>query len=140
MADKLNISPLSPVQGVGGSQGPPKTNGTQGAKGEFDRLMTELNSQAATAPKDGLVSSQLKFSQHAIDRMSSRGITFQPNEMKSIEDAVKKAAEKGSKDTLVISGDKALIVSAKNNTVVTVMDKNQMKENVFTNIDSTVLI
>ncbi|MEN0057740.1 MAG: hypothetical protein AAGB31_02805 [Bdellovibrio sp.] len=28
----------------------------------------------------------------------------------------------------------------KNNTVVTVMDKNALKENVFTNIDSTVVI
>ncbi len=60
--------------------------------------------------------------------------------MASIEKAVSRAAEKGSKDTLVLADDKALIVSVKNNTVVTVMDRAAMKENVFTNIDSTVVI
>jgi flagellar operon protein len=72
--------------------------------------------------------------------MHSRGISFAPDEMKNIENAINKAALKGSKDTLVLSADKALIVSVKNGTVVTVMDKTAMKENVFTNIDSTVVI
>jgi flagellar operon protein len=84
--------------------------------------------------------SQLKFSAHAIERMKSRGIHFSPETMKNIEAAVGKAAQKGSKDTLVLTGDSALIVSVKNATVVTVMDKNAMKDNVFTNIDSTVMV
>lgn len=82
----------------------------------------------------------LKFSAHAVDRMKSRGISFAPDMMKGIESAVSRAAAKGSKDTLVLAGDNALIVSVKNNTVVTVMDKNAMRENVFTNIDSTVVV
>ncbi len=82
----------------------------------------------------------LKFSNHAIERMRSRGISFSPEMMKDIEGAVSKAAQKGSKDTLVLAGDSALIVSVKNNTVVTVMDKAAMKDNVFTNIDSTVMV
>lgn len=81
----------------------------------------------------------LKFSAHAVDRMKSRGISFSPNEMKNIENAVARAAQKGSRDTLVLTGDNALIVSVKNNTVVTVMDRTAMRENVFTNIDSTVM-
>lgn len=81
----------------------------------------------------------LKFSAHAVDRMKSRGISFAPDMMKGIENAVSRAASKGSRDTLVLAGDNALIVSVKNNTVVTVMDKNAMRENVFTNIDSTVI-
>jgi flagellar operon protein len=60
--------------------------------------------------------------------------------MARIEGAVQKAAAKGSKDALILSGDKALIVSVKNNTVVTVMDRAAMKDNVFTNIDSTVVL
>lgn len=83
---------------------------------------------------------KLKFSNHAIERMHSRGISFSPDEMKSIENAVAKAAAKGSKDSLILSGDNALIVSVKNSTVVTVMDRAAMKENVFTNIDSTVVL
>jgi flagellar operon protein len=82
----------------------------------------------------------LKFSAHAVDRMKSRGISFSPDAMKGIENAVSRAASKGSRDTLVLTGDNALIVSVKNNTVVTVMDRAAMRENVFTNIDSTVVV
>jgi flagellar operon protein len=82
----------------------------------------------------------LKFSNHAMERVRSRGITFNPEEMKNIDDAVSRAGAKGSKDALILSGDKALIVSVKNKTVVTVMDRAAMKDNVFTNIDSTVVI
>lgn len=82
----------------------------------------------------------LRFSAHAVDRMKSRGISFAPDMMKNIEGAVARAASKGSRDTLVLAGDNALIVSVKNNTVVTVMDRAAMRENVFTNIDSTVVV
>lgn len=82
----------------------------------------------------------LKFSNHAVDRMSQRGISFTADEMTRIEQAARKAAERGSKETLVFAGDAALIVSLKSNTIVTVMDKDNLKENVFTNIDSTVMI
>ncbi len=84
--------------------------------------------------------SSLKFSNHAIERMQTRGISYNPERLQKLDDAIKKAAAKGSKDTLVLMDDSALIVSVKNNTVVTVMDKNSLKENVFTNIDSTVVI
>lgn len=82
----------------------------------------------------------LKFSNHAIERMQSRGISYDPTRLAKLDEAVKKAAAKGSKDTLVLMDDSAAIVSVKNNTVVTVMDKNNLKENVFTNIDSTIVI
>jgi flagellar operon protein len=92
-----------------------------------------LKSSAATA-------STLKFSNHAIERMQMRGIHFDPAKMESIQQAISKAAAKGAKNTLLLTDDSALIVSVKDNTVVTVMDRNAMKENVFTNIDSTVLV
>jgi flagellar operon protein len=60
--------------------------------------------------------------------------------MTKIEGAVNKAAAKGAKDTLLLTDASALIVSVKDKTVVTVMDKAQLKDNVFTNIDSTVMI
>lgn len=99
----------------------------------------DVVSKVATALANVGGTEGLKFSAHAVDRMKSRGISFAPDVMKGIESAVSRAAAKGSKDTLVLTGDNALIVSVKNNTVVTVMDKNAMRENVFTNIDSTVI-
>jgi len=72
--------------------------------------------------------------------MRARGISFSPEKLGQIQDAVGKAAAKGAKETLLLTDSAAMIVSVKDMTVVTVMDKNALKENVFTNIDSTVVI
>ncbi|UOF00868.1 TIGR02530 family flagellar biosynthesis protein [Bdellovibrio reynosensis] len=95
----------------------------------------QVNPQALNKAVEGV-----KFSNHAIERMRTRGISYSPEDISKLSDAISRAAAKGSKDSLVLMNDSALIVSVKNNTVVTVMDKNALKENVFTNIDSTVVI
>lgn len=82
----------------------------------------------------------VKFSNHAIERMQSRGINFNQDDISRLNEAVGRAAAKGAKDSLILMNDSALIVSVKNNTVVTVMDKTALKENVFTNIDSTIVM
>ena len=84
--------------------------------------------------------STVKFSAHAIERMRSRGIAMDSDTLAQLEKGIEKAAEKGSKNSLVLMGDSALIVSIQNRTVITAVDKNAMKENVFTNIDSTVIL
>jgi flagellar operon protein len=82
----------------------------------------------------------LQFSNHALERMSRRQIHFTPEQITKIEQAMQKAADKGAKETLVLTDESALIVNLKDNKVVTVMDKAMLKENVFTNIDSTVFV
>ena len=82
----------------------------------------------------------VKFSQHAQERLRARNITFSPNDLANLEGAVNNVAQKGGKESLVMMGDSALVVSIKNRTVVTAMDRAQMKGNVFTNIDSAVVI
>ncbi len=82
----------------------------------------------------------VKFSQHALDRMVRRGISFSPTDMERLNEAVLRAAQKGSRDSLVLFEDRAAIVSVKNNMIVTVMDRAALKENVFTNIDSTIVL
>lgn len=113
-------------------QGGPKFKET--LQSQLDNLADKKPVQAPVLP------AILKFSNHAVERMSQRGISFTPEQMVKIEGAARKAAEKGAKETLIFTGDSALIVSVKNNTIVTVMDKAAMKENVFTNIDSTVVV
>lgn len=81
----------------------------------------------------------LKFSKHAVDRMNSRGIQFNPNQMQRLEQAVSQVGTKGGKESLVMIDGTALVVSVKNDTVVTVVGKEQLKNNVFTNIDSAVI-
>lgn len=81
----------------------------------------------------------LKFSAHAASRMNSRNIVLTPELMASLEKAVAGAAGKGARDSLVITKGGAFIVNIPNKTVVTAMDTESMKENIFTNIDSAVI-
>jgi flagellar operon protein len=82
----------------------------------------------------------VRLSQHAQERLKSRGITLSDNDMKQLAGAVDSVARKGGKESLVMMGDAALVVSVKNRTVVTALDRQAMKGNVFTNIDSAVVI
>lgn len=82
----------------------------------------------------------VKLSQHALERLKSRGITLSDADMKQLAGAVDSVAQKGGKDSLVMMGDSALVVSVKNRTVVTAMDRQGMKGNVITNIDSAVVL
>ena len=82
----------------------------------------------------------VKLSQHALDRLKSRGITLSEADMKKLAGAVDSVAQKGGKDSLIMMGDAALVVSVKNRTVVTAMDRQGMQGNVFTNIDSAVVL
>jgi flagellar operon protein len=82
----------------------------------------------------------VKFSQHALQRLQSRDIKMGPAELNKLNTAVEKAAQKGAKESLILMNDLALVVSVKNKTVITAMDGASMKDNVFTNIDSAVII
>jgi flagellar operon protein len=87
-----------------------------------------------------LPAQEVKFSQHAQDRLKARNISFSANDLANLEGAVNSVAKKGGKESLVMMGDAALVVSIKNRTVVTALDRSQMQGNVFTNIDSAVII
>ncbi|MEG6585886.1 TIGR02530 family flagellar biosynthesis protein [Dendrosporobacter sp. 1207_IL3150] len=82
----------------------------------------------------------VKFSQHALQRMNSRNIKLSEADVAKLNNAVDKAAQKGAKESLVLMDNLALVVSVKNKTVITAIDGTSMKDNVFTNIDSAVII
>lgn len=84
--------------------------------------------------------SQLKFSKHAVERMEIRNIKLNKEDLKNIENAVSKAESKGVKEALILLKDTAFIISVKNKTVITTVTQEQLKENVFTNIDGAVII
>jgi len=82
----------------------------------------------------------LKFSAHAQQRLASRQIRLTPQEMSGLREAVGKAEAKGAKESLVVMERVALVVSVKNRTVITAVDSQSMKDNVFTQIDSAVIV
>ena len=82
---------------------------------------------------------ELTFSKHAQERLSARNIALSETDLTQLQQAVTRAGEKGAQDSLVLLRDLAFIVSVKNRTVVTAVDADHLKENVFTNIDSAVI-
>jgi flagellar operon protein len=84
--------------------------------------------------------SGIKFSAHALKRLESRDITLSHNDMALLQDAVNRAEAKGAKESLILMDQMALVVSIKNRTVITAVDNHSLKENVFTNIDSAVIV
>lgn len=82
----------------------------------------------------------LQFSRHAAERVNQRGIEMSDSFLSDLQSAVEKARLKGAKDVVIISERGAFIVNVPNNTVVTTMSGSEMKENIFTNIDSAVLL
>lgn len=87
-----------------------------------------------------ILADRLKLSAHAKTRLESREIALDADAWERVMEGVDRAAAKGSREALVMVDDVALIVSVKNRTVITAVDQTRLKENVFTNIDSAVIV
>jgi flagellar operon protein len=96
---------------------------------DFSKVLEEVQ-----AKKD------LKISAHAMDRLNERNITLTDSDMKNLKTAVENIRSKGGRDALILYNNVAYITSVKNNTIITAVDSNSLKENVFTNIDSAVIV
>src|SRR5471030_1708523 len=78
------------------------------------------------------------ISKHAAQRLNE--INFTDEDMKQVEKGFKIAEEKNSKNAVMIYKDVALIASIENKTIITAVDKERAKDNIFTNIDSVVIL
>ncbi len=83
---------------------------------------------------------ELKVSKHASERLLERNIHITDVEWEKVTEKVAEAKSKGIKDSLVLMDQAALIVSAKNATVITAMDRSEAKDQLFTNIDGTIVL
>ena len=82
---------------------------------------------------------KLQFSQHALQRIERRGIDLSDGTLQRLETGAARAASKGSRDSVVFVDGTAFVVSVRNQTVITAVDREHMREHVFTNIDSAVI-
>jgi flagellar operon protein len=80
-----------------------------------------------------------KFSRHALERVNRRGIELDGQTLQRLAGGVSRAAGKGSRDAVVFVDSTAFVVSVPNNTVITAVGSEHMREHVFTNIDSAVI-
>lgn len=125
MTDKIFFpQPLIPLQP---KTEQPKTKVQEGQKVSFEQVLQQQIGE-------------VKFSNHARQRLVSRNINLSVQELNKLNTAIDKAAQKGARESLILMDNLALVVSVKNKTVITAVDGGSLKENVFTNIDSAVII
>ena len=107
-----------------------QTQGNTGNNVQFAELLQKESDKTQS----------VQFSKHAAQRVQQRGIEMTDSLLNNLNQAVKKAQAKGAKDVVVIGESGAFIVNVPNNIVVTTMSGTEMKDNIFTNIDSAVLM
>ena len=127
MTNKI-FFPQHPVEPLLPGKGKNTVKSPSGGTSSFQKLL------------DTQINQDLKFSHHAQQRLKARDINLSEGDLEKITQAVEKARDKGARDSLVLMNNLALVVSVKNNTVITAVDEENLKENVFTNIDSAVII
>ena len=79
------------------------------------------------------------LSRHAQQRVDRRELNLDAARMERLESAISRAAEKGSRNSVVMLDDLAVVVDVRARTVVTAIQAQQGKEKVFTNVDSVVI-
>jgi flagellar operon protein len=118
---------MSSVGGIGGA-------------GSIGYTPAPRPAQQPAAPKGPAFADELKFSKHAAERVQRRGIgANDPATAARLEKGVELAAKKGSRAAVVLVDSTAYVVAPQNRTVITAVDQSQMKEQVFTNIDTAVI-
>ncbi len=126
MTDKIHLplgpQPIRPSKTIG-QAGQVRSTGP-----DFDQVLQ----QAIAKP-------EVKFSAHAEKRLVTRGITFDAERLSQLSQAIDKVQAKGGRESLILMDELALIVSVKNRTVITAIDGENLKTNVFTNIDSAII-
>jgi flagellar operon protein len=83
---------------------------------------------------------EINFSKHARQRLFSRGVELSNEKLTQLADAFDKAADKGSKNTLILDKDAAYVASIPNRTVISAFSRDNLREGVFTAIDSAVIL
>jgi flagellar operon protein len=128
VVDKMNIGEGQPIRQVQPKKAPVIQNGR--AKVPFDTVIrNEIEKLQG-----------VRFSAHALQRLTARNIQLSTEDKVKIAEAVDRAQAKGAKDSLILVRGAALVVSVKNRTVVTVLDREELRGNVFTNIDSAIVM
>jgi len=116
------------VGNIGGLESHTSANKKVDSGGSFKNLLNK-----AIDEKQGYT-----LSKHAAERL--KAMNFSENDMRNIEKGFKLAEDKGAKNSVMVYKDVAIIASIENKTIITAVDKNRAQSNVFTNVDSVVIL
>jgi flagellar operon protein len=84
--------------------------------------------------------SSINLSNHASKRLESRGISLNSQDISRMNDAMEKLSKKGSKESLVLMDNRAFVVNPGSKTIITAVSQDNLKDNIFTNIDSAIIL
>lgn len=128
---------MTPVGGIGGAGSTGYTPAPRPASANGGAFANELQRSDGANPAKG--ANGVQFSKHAAERVQRRGLGGDPQTVQRLEKGVELAAKKGSRAAVVLVDSTAYVVAPQNRTVITAVDQAQMKEQVFTNIDTAVI-
>ena len=128
MIEKMNLTEGQPVRQL--QQAAPSSAAKAGAREAFDAILRRELSNLQ----------EVTFSAHALSRIAARNIRMDDGGRAKLAEAVEMARAKGAQESLVFLDNVAMVVSVRNRTVITVLDRAEMRGNVFTNIDSAVVM
>src|SRR5690625_1984277 len=83
---------------------------------------------------------EVKVSKHAQQRLIERNIHISNQKWQEIGRKMNEAKVKGITDALVVTDNTTLIVSTKNNTVVTALLKDEIHDQIITNINGAIVM
>lgn len=126
------------IQRVSGFSPRPAAAQTQPGKSQPGGFGALLQQELNNAPQQPVQS--VAFSKHAISRAQERGIQVTPDLMDQLTDSVVMAQAKGATTILAVDAEKAFIINVPSAKVITAITQEEMKENVFTNIDGAVFL
>ena len=122
------------VSGVQRRDAPQTRVQQQERSGAFDAMLRQ------ELAKSGQPAQSVEFSKHAISRAQERGIEVTPDLMDQLAGSVIRAQAKGATNILAMDAEKAFIINVPNARVITAITQEEMKENIFTNIDGAVFL
>ena len=106
----------------------------QGKAGAFDAVLQQELAKTEKPPQS------VAFSKHAISRAQERGIEVTPDLMDQLAGSVSRAQAKGATNILAMDAEKAFIINVPSAKVITAITQEEMRENIFTNIDGAVFL
>lgn len=138
MSDLLTNAALIPPE-TAGSVDAAQTRTAAGTTAAASSGADQASESFATVLAQEQSPSLPTFSKHALERLQQRGIDMDSSTMSRLADGIGRAAEKGSRNSVVFVDGMAFLTSVSNNTVITALTPERMKSHVFTNIDSAVV-
>jgi flagellar operon protein len=120
LINKINSSQLNRID---------INNSRTSASNDFGKLLESIQNK-----------NQIKISAHAQVRLKERNINLSESDINKIQTAVNSIKAKGGRDALILYNNVAYITSVNNNTIVTAVSSDNLKDNIFTNIDSAMIL